>query len=153
MKDFIATILISLFVTAYGTVWSPVASEEGTPAGISFKRMGLYVVSGDLERSRAFYEKVFGQPPELATEHVLWFDVAGSLFSIVSKSAFAPEATLGGNVVPYIEVADLDAALAHLKNTVPEAVRDRTIIDEGVIKILKFEDPDGNELEYFWLPR
>ena len=150
MKYLIRTIIISAFICSPGELWSAKAAEPSSQTA-AFERMGLYVVSSDLPRSRSFYGKVFGTEPELVTDALIGFNVAGGMFAIVSKAVYAQNSTIGDNVVPYIQVRDIDALLAHLQTTVPDAVRNQSIIDESVIKILKCQDPDGNLVEFYWL--
>jgi catechol 2,3-dioxygenase-like lactoylglutathione lyase family enzyme len=38
------------------------------PAGI--QKSGLYVIVSDMDRSRAFYERVFGQPPVMQNDRI-----------------------------------------------------------------------------------
>ena len=86
----------------------------GAPAGAraeapAVQHMGAYVVSDDLGRSAAFYTALFGRQAQVRTPGVVGFDVAGGFYAIISKATYAPGATRGGNVAPYIQVVDIDA--------------------------------------------
>lgn len=117
----------------------------------AFQRLGIYVLSDDLKRSREFYETIFGTAPTIETDVFIGFDVAGGLFAVISKQTFAPDAKLGGNAVPYIKVEDIQAALRHVETIAPDAIKAPGLISEGPISLFKFTDPDGNIIEYYAL--
>ena len=100
---------------------------------------------------RTFYRDLFGVDPHLKTEVFLGFDVAGGMFAVVDREKFAPGSTIGGNAIPYIRVHDIQSAFAHAKAVAPAAMRDVELLDEGPIKIFKFNDPDGNAIEFYSL--
>ncbi len=83
------------------------------------QRLGVYVLSSDLSRSREFYQDLFSAAPTVETDLFIGFDVAGGLFAVISKQAFAPDAKLGGNAVPYLKVDDIQAALQHVETIAP----------------------------------
>jgi catechol 2,3-dioxygenase-like lactoylglutathione lyase family enzyme len=145
-------ILAVLFLT-----YSTALKSEETAMQIAhpppLERLGVYVLSSDMKRSEAFYRSVFGLSPSVQTEVFIGFDIAGGLFAVVSRQAFAPDAVLGGNAVPYIKVGDVEAAHGHVEAVAPEALRDAGagVISEGPISLFKFRDPDGNLIEYFSL--
>jgi len=117
----------------------------------NLERLGVYVLSSDMQRSSAFYSALFGKDPAFQTDVFAGFDISGGLFAVVSKAAFAPEAKLGGNAVPYIKVNDINAAYRHVEKLAPAALRPSGIISEGPLSLFKFEDPDGNLVEYYAL--
>jgi len=123
--------------------------NQTEPAAI--ERLGLYVLSTDLTRSETFYTRLFGAAPKVRTEVFMGYDIAGGLFAVVSKQAFAPEAKLGASTIPYLKVADLDAAHRHVQAVAPDAILAPGVITEGPISLLKVADPDGNIVEYFAL--
>ncbi|GAB2186056.1 VOC family protein [Roseibium sp. LAB1] len=117
----------------------------------AFQRLGVYVLSDDLKRSRGFYKNIFSADPTIETDVFIGFDVAGGLFAVISKQTFAPDAKLGGNAVPYIKVEDIQAAHRHVDTIAPEAIKTPGLISEGPISLFKFTDPDGNIIEYYSL--
>lgn len=123
------------------------ATARAEPPAI--ERSGLYVVATDLERATGFYEKLFGKAPAVRAPGLVGFDVAGGLYAVVAKDRFAKDATVGGNVVPYIRVADIDAWFAHVRAIVPGALVSPAVLREGPVSLFKFRDPDGNQVELF----
>lgn len=117
----------------------------------AFKRMGLYVVSTDMERSEAFYTAVFGQPAEVKFPGFIGFGIAGGLFAVVDRDTFAPQARTGQNVVPYLSVGDIRQAFEHVEAAAPGAILPPGLIEEEAISLFKVADPDGNVLEYYAL--
>lgn len=115
--------------------------------GIEVQRFGLYVLVADVNRSVAFYEALFGKPPQVRTPALVGFDVGGGLFGVVSREAYAPGTSAGGGVRPYIRVADIDAAFAHVSTLAP--VESGRVVTEGPFRFFRFTDPDGNVLEFF----
>lgn len=115
------------------------------------ERLGVYVLSNDMQRSGIFYRALFEKEPDFQTDVFAGFDIAGGLFAVVSKKAFAPEARRGENAVPYIKVKDIDAAHRHVSGIAPDALQAPGIIREGPLSLFKFKDPDGNLLEYYAL--
>ena len=136
---FLAAVLASCLVTA------PAVHAEA-PA---VQRMGAYVVSDDLDRSAAFYEKLFGRAPQVRTPGLVGFDVAGGFYAIVSKATYAPNAVAGGNVVPYLKVADIDAWLTQVEAVAPNSLITKAVVREGPFALIKFTDPDGNMVEMY----
>ena len=95
---------------------------EGEPAKIQFEQMGAYVVSSDLAASKEFYSKLLALEPVFENPVFIGFYVEGGLLGIASKQQFAADATIGGNVVPYLRVTDIDEAFAHVKAVAPDSL-------------------------------
>lgn len=148
MKTPIHKLLPILCLAGCTALGQPVAPPP-TADIAAMERLGVYVVSADLERSRRFYEIVFETAPELQTETFLGFNIAGGLFAVVSKETFAPNSLIGGNAVPYIKVPNVRRAQAHLEAVMPATAQSSILINEGYISLLKFRDPDGNLIEYY----
>jgi catechol 2,3-dioxygenase-like lactoylglutathione lyase family enzyme len=125
-------------------------TEKGS--GMQIQRFGLYVLVAEVERSVSFYKSLFGCAPVVRTPALVGFEVAGGLFAIVSRHAFAPGIRPGGSVRPYLRVADLDAAFDHVRRLAPDAVEQDRVIEEPGFRFFRFTDPDGNVLELFSLP-
>ncbi len=143
-------ILAILFLTS-GTALHAQETDMTNSQAAAFQRLGVYVLSSDLSRSREFYQDLFSAAPTVETDVFIGFDVAGGLFAVISKQTFAPDAKLGGNTVPYLKVDDIQAALQHVETIAPDALKAPGLISEGPISLFKFTDPDGNILEYYAL--
>lgn len=126
-----------------------IAAVAAPAQRIEVQRFGLYVLASDVERSVAFYEALFGKAPQVRTPALVGFDLAGGLFAIISREAYAPGAAAGGGVRPYIRVADIDAAFAHVRELVPASIESAGVVTEGPFRFFRFSDPDGNMIELF----
>ena len=116
----------------------------------------------DIERSRQFYESVFGWPvllevPENADEKTrsqfgflyggVIYDLGGTLLGLrpVAKDRFSEDrAGLDHIAFRLANKAELDAAAAHLDEI---GVQHEPIKDIGPSYILEFRDPDNIALE------
>jgi catechol 2,3-dioxygenase-like lactoylglutathione lyase family enzyme len=116
----------------------------------------LYVA--DLDRSQAFYERLFGFPPFLRDERMCALGVPGRQMLLLFRrgAAAQPSPTLGGTIPPHDGQGKL-----HLCFAIPEGTLEaweRRLRDQG-IEIesrvnwrrggvsLYFRDPDGHSLE------
>lgn len=137
--------LIAALITTTAIAYpAPVLSQA-----VSVQRFGLYVLVDDVERSVAFYEALFGEVPQIRTPALVGFDVAGGLFGIVDRAAYAPDSARGGSVRPYIRVVDIESAFKRVKAIAPERIEKPGIVTEGPFRFFRFSDPDGNSLEIF----
>lgn len=128
----------------------PVSAHEiAPPPAIEFEQTGVYVVSSDLAVSREFYVRLLGMEPVFENPVFIGFYIEGGLLGIASRARFAQDATIGGNVVPYIRVKDIDAAFAHVRAVAPDSLLSEEVIREGPIAIFKLRDPDGNMVEFY----
>lgn len=150
MTRHLTTFFALLFLTTT-TALNAQETDMNQTEPATIERLGLYVLSTDLTRSEAFYARLFGATPRVRTEVFMGFDIAGGLFAVVSKQAFAPESKLGTSTIPYLKVADLEAVHRHVQAVAPDAIMAPGVITEGPISLLKIADPDGNIVEYFAL--
>ena len=116
----------------------------------NFLRFGLYVTAVDIERSSVFYEKVFQKQPYVKNDKLVGFDVAGGLFAIFASDGHDRKLVRGNGTVPYIRVRDAVAELDRIKGLSTQ-VLDNQIVREGPLELFRFEDPDGNVIEFFSL--
>lgn len=131
---------------------SPLASPAPALAEeIDAQRFGLYVLADDVERSVAFYEALFERPPQVRTPAIVGFNVGGGLFAVVSRRAYAPDEPRAGSVRPYIRVADIESAFAHVARIAPGRIEGGHIVREGPFAFFRFTDLDGNVIELFAL--
>ncbi len=124
----------------------PVAAQA-SPLGV--ERMGVYVVADDLPRSIDFYRSVFGEEPEVRLPNFAGFEVAGGLYAVVSRAAYAPDAVAGTSTLPYIKVRDIDAAFARVSQVAPDSLVTPEVQGEGAFRFFKARDPSGNLIEFF----
>ena len=143
MQSLLPVAIVAAISLAMG---APAGARAETPA---VQRMGAYVVSDDLGRSAASYTALFGRQAQVRTPGVVGFDVAGGFYAIISKATYAPGATRGGNVAPYIQVVDIDAWFRHVEAVAPQGLVTKAVIREGPFALIKVADPDGNVLELY----
>lgn len=127
-------------------------ATQATPAmaqPISVERFGLYVLADDVERSARFYEGLLATSPEVRTPALIGFNMAGGLFGIVSRKAYAAHEPRAGSVRPYIKVTDIKQAFAHASSIAPGSIEAPGIVSEGPFSFFRMTDPDGNVLEFF----
>lgn len=137
---------VAIFAALGLALGAPVAARAEAPA---VQRMGAYVVSDDLDRSAGFYTALFGRQPQVRTPGLIGFDVAGGFYAAISKATYAPGATRGGNVAPYIKVEDIDAWFRHIQAVAPASLVTKAVVREGPFALIKVADPDGNVLELY----
>lgn len=106
------------------------------------------MVSDDLDRASAFYEKLFGKP-QVRTPAMVGFNVVGGLYAIVSRQAYAPTATRGDTTRPYIKVRNITATFEQVKKAAPASMESDAVQVEGTFSFFRFRDPDGNVIEIF----
>jgi predicted enzyme related to lactoylglutathione lyase len=114
----------------------------------SIERFGMYVVVADLDRSQAFYERLFQKAPYIKNEGLVGFDIAGGLFATFAAGGLDRKLTRGDNAVPYLRVKDIDAEFKRVKE-MGARIFDAEIVREGPIRLFRFADPDGNVIEFF----
>ncbi len=127
---------------------APTAQARAAPPTA---RLGLYVVADDVDKTTAFYQRLFGKTPEIRLPTFVGFDINGGLYAVISRSAFAPNAERGETVMPYIRVDDIDAWHAHVQAVAPGSLLEARITREGPIALFKLRDPDGNLVEFYAL--
>ncbi|MBI3886148.1 MAG: VOC family protein [Opitutae bacterium] len=100
----------------------------------------------DLRRARRFYETTLGLAPARIVgddEHGgVEYEVGGATLSITNRLGFFRPARDGGMAV--LEVADFDAALAHLRAAGVTMVAEP--FESPACRAAVFADPDGNSL-------
>lgn len=126
-----------------------VGASTSSAEELSIERLGVYVAADDIDRAAAFYEVLFGEEPQVRTPSFVGFDVAGGLYAIVSRKAYALPATPGGSTRPFIKVADIEAAIRRVQDVAPDSVEGRGIVREGAFRFFRFADSEGNTVEFF----
>jgi glyoxylase I family protein len=115
----------------------------------------------DLDRSRAFYDDVFGWPvayelpadADEQTREQLWFLFGGIIYAVgdsllglrpVADDGFDEDRTGLDHLAFRVTRGELDAAVALLDE---RGIEHAGIKDLGAMAILEFRDPDGIALE------
>lgn len=99
----------------------------------------------DLDRARDFYGRVLGL--ECILDHPIddrmrWIEYAVGSSALAISNAWSPSGQSGPSAA--LEVADIDAAVAHLK---AEGVTIRSeILASPSCRFVSIADPDGNDL-------
>jgi predicted enzyme related to lactoylglutathione lyase len=132
----------------FGVLLMSLAASSVTANDSNLQKFGLYVVVADVERSVKFYTALFEKQPYLHNESIAAFDVAGGAYVIFAKGASDISRTIGNSTVPYIRVRD---AARERERVARLKVRllDERVVEEGPIRLFRFQDPDGNVIEFF----
>ncbi len=116
--------------------------------GIGLKEMAFvgYPVT-DFAKARQFYGGILGLEETLSFEHEgeegwVEFDLAGQTLALSKATEQWRPDPNGGGVC--LEVADLDAAMAHLRESGATIVSE--IQDYPICRMALIADPDGNTL-------
>jgi catechol 2,3-dioxygenase-like lactoylglutathione lyase family enzyme len=128
-----------------------VASGPARSEPLGVERFGLSVAVDDLDRSAAFYEALFDAKPQVRSEGLVGFDIAGGLYALVSKHVYRLPLPPGGSVRPYVKVRDIDAVFARVKQLAPDRLESVAVTSEGPFHFFRFSDPEGNVIEFFSL--
>lgn len=116
-------------------------------APLAVERFGLYVVTDDLDRAAAFYQRLFGRP-KIRVPGMVGFEVGGGLYAVVDRKKFARTAVRGDTMRGYIKVADTQATYKLLSGVVPGNLEGR-VVTEGRFSFFRVRDPDGNLIEFY----
>jgi len=111
------------------------------------ERFGLYVVSDNLARATEFYEALLGKP-QLRLPGMVGFNVAGGLYAIVDRKAYAATAVRGDTVRGYIKVRDIRAAYRVAQHVALKNLETK-VVEEGRFSFFRMRDPDGNVIEFY----
>ncbi|ATQ43036.1 VOC family protein [Caulobacter mirabilis] len=141
----------ALLLALCSALLTPLAAQA--QAAPPTTRLGVYVVADDVDKTTAFYQRLFGKAPEIRLPTFVGFDINGGLYAVISRGAFAPNAKRGETVMPYIRVDDIDAWRAHVQAVAPGSLLEPHITREGPIALFKLRDPDGNLVEVYSLSR
>ena len=116
----------------------------------------LYV--GDLERSRKFYERVFGLKAVLEDERMVGLELPGSAILLLFRrgGSTQPSETPGGTIPPHDAEGSqhicLAIPLASLQDWERHLMVNGVVVESRVVQThggtsLYFRDPDGHSLE------
>ena len=106
----------------------------------------IEIPAPDLDQACRFYEKAFGWNivrDEGFADYPMFQDPSGQAGGGFVKDA-QPSATPG--ILPYINVADIEAALGSIEANGGKTVTGKTEIAPGMGHFAHFTDPAGNQL-------
>jgi len=138
---------LRLMVVYAVSLLSIASATKARAEPITTDRLGLYVVSNNLDRAAVFYEAIFGKP-QIRVAGMIGFDVAGGLYAIVDRKTFAASAVRGDTTRGYIKVRDIQAAYNNAAGAVPLSLLG-DIKTEGRFRFFRIRDPDGNPIEFY----
>lgn len=142
------TMRSSILLLAYAIASLPLSSPVTAQiAPVATERFGLYVVTDDLDRAAAFYQRLFGMP-QVRVPGMIGFDLAGGLYAIIDRKTFAPNAVRGDTTRGYIKVADMRATYDKVNTVAPNSI-EGGIATEGRFSFFRIHDPDGNVIEFY----
>lgn len=109
--------------------------------------VAAYVSVTDMDKSLAFYGKVFGRTPARIEDRYSYFDLDGFSFGLYNWKYDTEERLVGNNAVLCLKVTDIGAAYDRLIDLAPWI--DKGIMTLKTIQLFQFKDLDGNLIEIF----
>jgi catechol 2,3-dioxygenase-like lactoylglutathione lyase family enzyme len=119
--------------------------------------VSIRIITADVARLVAFYEKATGVQAAWATENFAEIKTASGTLAIGSTrtvAPFAPDAARPAenrSVIIEFQVADVDALYGELRGSFSEFVLEPTTMPWGNRSML-IRDPDGNLVNFFTRP-
>jgi len=107
----------------------------------------LYVVVKDMNRAVKFYEDVFDVKVSSKTDRMSSFDFSNISFLLFNPAIDGEEISSGNNVVPNIEVEEINKALELVKDKGCEIVMPLEKIEKYLI--FQIKDTEGNIVEFY----
>lgn len=148
--------LLAFLASAIASAISSQAAAANKPkltplTSVGISRLGVYLAVSNVPSAKAFYNELLQKLPTIETGAFVAYDFCGSVFALASKSSYAASSTVGNNAVPYLMVENIDKTFLHVSTVTGARLITDKVLDEGSIKIIKIEDPDGNVLEFYEL--
>lgn len=109
-------------------------------------KLNLYVLVRDMAQSVSFYEQVFQRPPVVQNPGFSAFALGDALYGLFDV-ANHPQPSFGSNVVPNIQVEDVDALYQRLSQM--DSPFKSEIRVNGPYRLFLFADPDMNVIEFY----
>lgn len=112
------------------------------------------IITADVERLTAFYERVTGRPARRHTPDFAEIPLPGATLAIGGTAtvrlfgAGSAEPAANRTLIVEFRVDDVDAAFARLRDTIGELVQEPTTMPWGNRSLL-FRDPDGTLVNLF----
>ncbi len=111
----------------------------------------IYMSVKDMQRAVKFYEEIFDVKVSSSDERMSSFDFENISFLLFDPSVDGEETTIGNNVVPNIEVEDVNKMLDLIKQKSCEIVMPLEEIDKYLI--FQTKDTEGNIIEFYQINR
>ena len=107
----------------------------------------IYVAVKDMDRAVKFYEDIFDVKVSSKDERMSSFDFDNISFLLFNPAIDAEEVANGNNVVPNIEVEDINKMLDLVKSKNCEIVMPLEKIE--TYQIFQIKDTEGNIIEFY----
>ncbi len=107
----------------------------------------LYLSVKDMQRAVSFYEDVFEIKVSSFDERMSSFDFENISFLLFDPNVDGEKVSIGNNVVPNIEVEDVNKMLEFIKSKECEIVMPLEKIDKYLI--FQAIDTEGNIIEFY----
>ncbi len=107
----------------------------------------LYLSVKDMQRAVRFYEDVFEVKVSSFNERMSSFDFENISFLLFDSSVDGEKTSIGNNVVPNIEVEDVNKMLEFIKSRECEIIMPLEKIDKYLI--FQAIDTEGNIIEFY----
>jgi predicted enzyme related to lactoylglutathione lyase len=107
----------------------------------------MYVAVKDMDRAVKFYEYIFDVKVSLKDERMSSFDFDNISFLLYNPALDGEEVSNGNNVVPNIEVEDINKMLELAKNKGGVIVMPLEKIEK--YQIFQIKDTEGNVIEFY----
>ncbi len=109
----------------------------------------IYIAVRDMERAIKFYEGIFDVKVSARDERMSSFDFENISFLLFDLSKDDETVSWGNNVVPNIEVEDINKMLELVKSKNCEIVM--PLEEDGKYLIFQIKDTEGNVIEFYQL--
>ncbi len=107
----------------------------------------VYVAVEDMDRAVKFYEDIFEVKVSSFDERMSSFDFKNISFLLFDSSVDGEKVSIGNNVVPNIEVEDVNKMLEFIKSKECEIIMPLEKI--GKYLIFQATDTEGNIIEFY----
>lgn len=101
-----------------------------------------------MKRAISFYEKLFNKKVDVFDERFSIFKIEGFSFGLFDPKKDDEKFTLGNNIIPDIEVKDIDKEYSKIKDMGAKIVLEpKTHVNR--LKLFQFQDSEGNIIEIY----
>ncbi|HEY1095884.1 MAG TPA: VOC family protein [Alphaproteobacteria bacterium] len=110
------------------------------------KPVAAYVTITDMQRSIAFYNRLWNTQPAHTDTRYSYYDLDGFSFGLFDPAGDGETTVTGNNSVLCFKVDELAVAYDHIRQ---HASTIDPILETQHVRLFQFTDPDGNRLEVF----
>ncbi|MBD3244966.1 MAG: hypothetical protein GF335_03160 [Candidatus Moranbacteria bacterium] len=107
----------------------------------------IYLSVKNMKRAVKFYEDIFDTPVSSFDKRMSSFDFDYISLLLFDPSADNEKTTIGNNVVPNIEVEDINRMLEIIKEKNSKIIMPLEKVENYLI--FQAEDPEGNVIEFY----